>query len=173
MSILLRAVLNWIYRASGVLAGVFLLAIAVLVLVQMGSRLFRVVIPGVDDYAGYCLAATSFFALAPALRAGTHIRVTLLIRRFGERAGRWIDMWCVIVGTIMSGGFAYFAIDLVWSSYVFNDIGHAMIATPLWIPRLGMAMGLVVLTIAFVDELAVLLRGGSASFSRGQSAGED
>ena len=156
----MRQTIDLLYTLARVLAIFLLVAIAVLVLVQMGSRLFKIVVPGVDDFAAYCLAAASFLALAPTLRAGAHIRVTLMIRNFGPRLGRAFDVWCVLVGIFLSGYFAYYSVDFVWDSYRFNEVGHAMVATPLWIPRSFMALGLIILFIAFIDELVTIFRGG-------------
>ena len=40
---------------------------------------------GTDAYAGYCMAAAAFLALAHTLKRGEHIRVTLFLDRFGPR----------------------------------------------------------------------------------------
>ena len=48
---------------------------------------------------------------------------------------------------------------LAWLSHDFNDMSTANDATPLWIPQLAMAVGTVVLLIAFVDEWVLELRG--------------
>ena len=48
---------------------------------------------------------------------------------------------------------------LAWQSHVFNDISTANDATPLWIPQIAMALGTVILAIAFVDELVLELQG--------------
>jgi TRAP-type C4-dicarboxylate transport system permease small subunit len=42
---------------------------------------------------------------------------------------------------------------------VFNDISTGNDATPLWIPQIAMAVGTVVLLIAFVDELVLEIQG--------------
>ena len=48
---------------------------------------------------------------------------------------------------------------LAWQSYTFHDISTSNDATPLWLPQLSMALGTVVLAIAFIDELVLELRG--------------
>jgi len=49
--------------------------------------------------------------------------------------------------------------ELAWQSWDFHDISTGNDATPLWIPQIGMALGTLVLLIAFVDELVMELRG--------------
>ena len=48
---------------------------------------------------------------------------------------------------------------LAWQSHVLNDISTSNDATPLWIPQLTMAVGTVVLLIAFMDEWWLELNG--------------
>lgn len=160
----MRGFLDRLYRFSGALAAAFLFLIAVLVVVQMGSRLFLVVVPGVDDFASYCLVAASFLGLAHTLRSGVHIRVILFIHHVGGRFAWFLELFSVVCGVLLAGYFAYWSIDLVVDSYRRGDVGHAMVATPLWIPRIGMAAGLVILFIAFIDDLVHVLRGGEPSY---------
>lgn len=160
----MRESLDHFYRASGALAAAFLFVILALVVVQMLSRLVRVDVPGLSDFAAYCLAATSFLALAHTFRSGGHIRVVLLVQHLGPGKARVLDFWCLVIGAVGSGYFAYWSVDLVWDSYLLGDVATAMIATPLWIPRIGMAAGLVILFVAFIDELIHVARGGAPHY---------
>ena len=51
---------------------------------------------------------------------------------------------------------------LAWQSWDFNDISTGNDATPLWIPQLAMAVGGLVLAVAFVDALIEEWRGRRA-----------
>ena len=75
----MRALLDGLYRLCGILAGIFLVLIAVIILAQIGSRELNISLPSTDDLAGFTMAASAFLGLAPTLRSGAHIRVTLLI----------------------------------------------------------------------------------------------
>jgi TRAP-type C4-dicarboxylate transport system permease small subunit len=59
----------------------------------------------------------------------------------------------------LSALFAFYCCRLAWQSRTFHDISTASDATPLWIPQIGMALGTVILAIAFVDELVLEIRG--------------
>lgn len=83
----LRAVLDALYFAGGVLAAGFLVMILAIIVAQMAARWFGFTFPGSTDYAGYCMAAASFFAFAHALNRGAHIRVSLLLAALGGGAG--------------------------------------------------------------------------------------
>ena len=98
---------------------------------------------GLDAYAGYCLAAGSFLAMAYALRRGDHIRVTLILSRLKGRTRYWMEVLCLAVAALLSAYFAWFAAKLVWGSYAYHDVSQNVDATPLWIPQLSMALGAV------------------------------
>ena len=48
---------------------------------------------------------------------------------------------------------------MVYWSWEFDSRSDAMDASPLWIPQSAMALGVTILTIAFVDELAQVIGG--------------
>jgi len=50
----MRAALNAIYKGSGLLAGFFLVAIAVMSLIQICGRLLNFAAYSYDEFAGYC-----------------------------------------------------------------------------------------------------------------------
>jgi hypothetical protein len=54
----------------------------------------------------------------------------------------------------------------VYDSYRLNDLANGVVAIPLWIPQLGFAGGLVILTIAFVDELIHVLGGNKPRYEK-------
>ena len=73
--------LNSIYNYSGYIAAVFLILIAVFILTGIASRIFGFYIRGLAEYSGYCMAASSFFALSYTFVNGGHIRITLFLEK--------------------------------------------------------------------------------------------
>ena len=65
---------------------------------------------------------------------------------------------CFGAQAILSGLFAYYSVRLAWVSRAINDMSTSSDATPLWIPQMAMAVGTVILCIAFVDEWVLELR---------------
>jgi len=178
----MRALLDGLYRASGALAAFFLVAIALVVLLQVGANLvdalikafggepIGLVIPSYAEFAGFFLAAASFLALAYTLRAGGHIRVALVLQRLGSGARHAAELWCVAAGAAISAYFTWYAWGLVLESIEFGDLSPGIVPVPLWIPQSAMALGLAVLAIALVDELVSLLRGGAPSYAEAEPA---
>jgi TRAP-type C4-dicarboxylate transport system permease small subunit len=110
------------------------------------------------------LAASSFMALAYALRAGGHIRVTLLTTRLPEQAKRIVEIGVVLIALCMSAYATWYMGFLVYESLEFGDRSSGMVSVPLWIPQLPVLTGLAILTIALMDELVSLLQGHPASW---------
>lgn len=154
----MRKFLDRLYDAAGYLAAFFMAGILLMVLASVIGRLVGFNLRGSDAYAGYCMAAASFLALAHTLKRGEHIRVTLFLERFGGRFKRPLDLWCHAAGTFFCAALAVYSVRLVWQSRAFNDISQGNDATPMWIPQIAMAVGAVVLLIAMVDDLVLLIR---------------
>ncbi|MGF1611501.1 MAG: TRAP transporter small permease [Kiloniellales bacterium] len=153
---LLRRVLDGLYLAGGVVGAGFLLLILLIIVAQMVARWSGQVFPGSTDYAGYCMAAASFFAMAYALNRGAHIRVSLVLVKLG-RHRRWAEIWCFGMASALASYFAYYAIKAVHWSHKLNDISQGLDATPIWIPQLAMAVGTTLLAVALVDNLLRLI----------------
>ena len=152
----LRRFLDGLYKAGGVIAALFLIAILALIVIQMVARWTGEVFSGAPDYAGYCMAAASFFAFAYALNHGAHIRVSIVLNSLGSKRW-WGEIWCFGIGAALSTYFAYYAIKATYWSHLLNDISQGQDATPIWIPQLAMATGSVLLAICFWDNLARLI----------------
>jgi TRAP-type C4-dicarboxylate transport system permease small subunit len=155
----LRAVLDRLYLAAGILAAFFMVGTLSMVIAGVAGRLLNFNLPGTDAYAGYCMAAAGFLALAHTLKRGEHIRVTLILEHVGPGAQRALELWALGMATVLAALFAYYSVRLSWQSWDFHDISTGNDATPLWIPQLTMALGTVVLCIAFIDEFVLEWRG--------------
>ena len=156
---MLRRSLDALYHAAAYLAALFLVGTLVMVLIGIAGRAMNFHVPGTDAYAGYCMAAAGFLALAHTLKRGEHIRVTLVLEHVAGPWRRILELWSLVVATLLAGVFALYSVRLAYQSWDFHDISTANDATPLWIPQLTMAIGTVVLLIAFVDELVREWRG--------------
>lgn len=165
----MRKALDGLYVYSGVAAALFLVAIVLVVLAQVMANVWAAisgwfgepviwVIPSYAEFAGYFLAASSFLGLAYTLVNGDHIRVALVIGRFPQGLRRATEVVVCALAATLSGYFAFYAGNLAWESWAFNDVSSGMIPVPLWIPQSAMVLGSVILTIALLDTLVRVLR---------------
>lgn len=158
-----RRALDTLYAASGVLSGIFLVGIAAVIIAQVGGRLIGLTVDSTET-AGFCLAASTFLGLAYTFRRGGHIRVNLAIRHAGPRFRRFVELWCVGFAVVALAYFVYWAVDLVYFSWKFNEISPGLMAIPLWLPRAGMALGAAVFLVALIDEFVAIWRGEVPSY---------
>ena len=165
----MRRLLDFVYDSAAALAALFMVGLLGMVLLSIGSRQLHFNVPGVDAYAGYLMAAAGFLALAHTLKRGEHIRVTLLLNFLKGGAKRAFELWSLGIATLLACLFAVYSCKLAWQSHVFNDISTGSDATPLWIPQLAMAVGTVILAIAFVDELVLELMGKRTQAAAGEA----
>jgi TRAP-type C4-dicarboxylate transport system permease small subunit len=153
-----RKTLDLLYDAAAWAAAFFMVGVLLMVLASVVGRLAGFNLRGSDAYAGYCMAAASFLALAHTLKRGEHIRVTLFLERFGGRLKRPLELVSHAGGTFFCAALAYYSARLVWLSRSYNDISQGNDATPMWIPQIAMAVGAIVLLVAMVDDFVLVIR---------------
>ncbi|OED39472.1 ABC transporter substrate-binding protein [Chromatiales bacterium (ex Bugula neritina AB1)] len=151
--------LDWLYLASGVIAALFLVAILCLIVLQMVARWTGAsgyMVSSAPNFAGYCMAAASFFAFAHTLNRAAHIRVSIVLNLMG-RYRPWLEAWCLAIAGATVTYLAWFAIKATHWSHKFHDISQGQDAWPIWIPQMSMAIGSVLLAVCVWDNLVRLI----------------
>jgi TRAP-type C4-dicarboxylate transport system permease small subunit len=148
----MRRTLDLLYDGAAWMAALAMIGVLLMVLLSIASRQLGFHVPGTDAYAGYSMAAAGFLALAHTLKHNEHIRVTLVLGRLKGKAKHALELWALGAAVLLSALFAFYSVRLAWQSHVLNDISTSNDATRLWIPQLTMALGTVVLLVAFIDE---------------------
>jgi TRAP-type C4-dicarboxylate transport system permease small subunit len=178
----MRIILDRLYNLTLWLSALCLAGIALTVGIQLAGRLLDgalallhlprtdFVILSLNEICGYLLAAASFFALAGTLKAGAHIRVTMLLGALSERARRYAEMWAFGFSAAASGYMTWQLIYFAWVSFRFNEVSNGVIRVPLAYPQAAMSIGALVLTIALIDELVIVIRGGRPTFRAAEEA---
>lgn len=149
----LTALLDRLARASGAAAAASLAAIAVIIAGQIVARLFGQQISAADDFAGWAMAASAFLALPYALRNGDHIRVTLIAQMLPKSWQRGLDTLATAVGVALACWGAWYAVNFVLDSWRYDEVAQGMLAVPLWIPQLSMAIGMSLFALMMLDRL--------------------
>ncbi len=124
--------LDKVYHASGMVAAGFMVLILLLIIAQMIARWSSITFPGSTEYAGYAMAATSFFALSHALTKGAHIRVSIFLK-MNRFTTMWLDAAAMLVAAITATYFARYAIKTNVLSKILNDRTQGQDFVPEWL----------------------------------------
>ncbi len=177
--------LDGVYFVSGVIAAFFMVTILLLIVAQMVARWTGIALPGTTEFAGYAMAATSFFALCHAMMRGAHIRVSIILNSTAFLR-KWLDIFAVFAAAVIATYFARYAVKTTAFSEMLNDRtqgqdqipewlvklfqldfsdalkgGSTLVYTPVWIPQLAMCIGTILLALALWDTLTRLLVTGN------------
>ncbi|MEH6475761.1 MAG: TRAP transporter small permease subunit [Sneathiella sp.] len=125
-------VLDRIYIAGGVLAATFMCLILLIIVAQMISRWTGTTFQGSTEFAGYAMAATSFFAFAHALNHGAHIRVSILLN-INDFTRFWVDAGATLIAAITATYFARYAVKTNFLSDLLNDRTQGQDQVPEWL----------------------------------------
>lgn len=160
----MRDLLNAIYRLSGGLAASFLAAIGVSVVIQVVARQMGYPLDA-TEFAGFCLAASTFLALGYSLRHGAHVRVSLVLEFLPAWLKRGVEAWVCLCSLVVLSWLTWQAAIFTWQGYLFNEVSPGLMAIPLWIPQSGMVLGLGIIALAALDDLIAILTGGQVSYA--------
>ncbi len=172
----MRRLLDIVYAATLWASALCLASIALLVGAQLAARLidgaltllhlprFDFVILSLAEICGYLLGAASFLALAGTLKAGVHIRVTMVLGALGERARHFAEIWAFGCAAAVSGYVTWQFANYALVSLRFHEVSPGVVRVLLAYPQGVMAFGALVLTIALVDEFIIVLKSGRPTF---------
>jgi TRAP-type C4-dicarboxylate transport system permease small subunit len=178
----MRRALDTLYRIALWLSALCLVTIALLVGAQLAGRLLDgtlallhlprtdFVILSLDEICGYLLAGASFLALAGTLKAGVHIRVTMLLGALSEGARHIVEIWAFAFAAFAAGYMTWNLTSFAWVSFRFNEVSTGVIKVPLAYPQASMALGTAILTVALLDELVIVFTRGRATFRSAEDA---
>lgn len=147
----MQRILDKTYTIAGATAGLCIVLICLTILVRVIGRWFGVVIPSSDDFAGYLLAASSFFALAYSFRQGSHIRVTLFLHRMDMKSNIVLERLVLVIASVLVSYLSYQLSYMVWESWSFEELTHGYIPLPLWWVQLPVAIGAIIFAISVID----------------------
>ena len=145
--------LKSIYKYSGYIAAFFLILVAGFILIGIASRIFGFYIRGLAEYSGYCMAASSFFALAYTFVEGGHIRITLFLEKVEGSKKKYLETWCLMIASFFSGYLAFYFIKMLIISYKFQERSEGADEILIWIPQTSVALGSIIFFISVLHHL--------------------
>src|SRR5215510_13810692 len=143
-------------RLDGWTGGLCLAALTCLMLAEVIVRSLSIVVPWVPgdipvawEYSSYLMAATFTFGAAMTLRAGGHIRVSLLTARLGPGSRRAVELVLALIGVALVGFMALAMTSFTWEAYVRGRTSDTS-GTRVWLPAAAIAFGMCLLALQFV-----------------------
>jgi TRAP-type C4-dicarboxylate transport system permease small subunit len=162
---LLLDVIERLGRLDGWIGAACLVALTLLMLAEITVRALSnfiswvpADIPVAWEYSSYLMAACFTFGAAMTLRAGGHIRVTLILGRLEPPARRWFEFGASLIAFLFTGYLASAMVRFAWEAF---DRGQTSISSgaPLWIPEAVIAFGMVLLSLQFLARTLQALLG--------------
>ena len=154
----LRVVLDFIDtlgRLDGWLGAGCLAALTMLMLAEVAVRALSNVFPWVPadipvawEYSSYLMAAAFTFGAAMTLRAGGHIRVTLVLGRVSPAVRRWMETVLALLGMLFTLFLARAMVSFTWEAFARDQVSISS-GTPLWIPEAFVTFGVMLLVLQF------------------------
>ena len=146
-----------IYKYPGYIAAFFLILVAGFILIGIASRIFGFYIRGLAEYSGYCMAASSFFALAYTFVEGGHIRITLFLEKIEGNKKKYLETWCLMIASFFSGYLAFYFIKMLIISYKFQERSEGADEILVWIPQTSVAIGSSVFFICVLHQFILTI----------------
>jgi len=149
--------LKTLYRLSGYIAAIFLILVAIFILTGIASRVFGFYIRGLAEYSGYCMAASSFLALAYTFGEKGHIRITLFLEKSNKNIRRLLELWCLSIATFFSGFLSFYFIKMLIVSFNFQERSEGADEILIWIPQVTVALGSTIFFICVLHNFILLV----------------
>lgn len=164
--------LHRLYRISGLLSAASLVLICVLIMAQVIARNFGSTVRDAEEFAAWAMAAAGFFGLPYALHCGSHIRVEVVMRFIPRSLHHPMEVLVSVIGWALSAYLAWYCTAFVLESYRFKEVSQGLIPVPLWLPQLPMAIGTILLMLAFGERLVRVLRHEKFEIGDGEARSE-
>ena len=157
----MRAVTNItdrIYFIMAFVCGLELLMLGFFITYQVVARkLGWVMAPATDVMSGYVLAMAATWAFSYSLRSGSHVRIDVLLpymNNFIRGIADWLAVFAVAF-------FAYVTMTKMWSNVMDNYergvVTNDYPLTPLFIPKIVVALGFTLLVITAVQMMISMI----------------
>ena len=148
-----------------ILLGAIVATMFVVILAQVILRyFFDRGMPWPEELTVYLMAWMTFLGSAVALREGGHLRITMIVERFGERGMAFLNVLALSILLIFACVFMYLGWQMAYGS---RNMQTTQLGISLLIPRLSMPVGGLMMafytTHSIVSALARFPRGEAGS----------
>lgn len=160
--LLFSALASFVDRSSsigGQVSVVVLFCMAALITVDvLGRYFFNRPTYVADELSGYFLATVAFLALGYTQKLRKHMRVVVLIDRLTPKRRERLEISVEIITLIYIIWFAWITLKATVVGYALGEVSETFLRTPLWIVRLLLPLGLSVLALQLIVQMASRIR---------------
>ena len=110
-----------------------------------------------DEFSGYLLMFSVFLGIGFCMRSHALLRVTIIYDRMPERVRNTFQVFFDLISLGFVLILTYQLYRLVFTSYESQVLSISQAEIPLWIPQMIMPIGITVLILALVVEIATNL----------------
>ena len=155
----LLAGIDALSRMGGSVAALALAALTLLIIAEISTRMLSNYIEGMPagvpmawEYSAYLMGIAFMSGAAMTLRAGSHIRVSVLLTNLPAQGRRLLEIISAVMGLGLTSFLAYSLALFTWSSF---SRGQTSISsdTPVWIPEAAVTLGAVLLALEMFARL--------------------
>jgi len=153
--------------AATYLAALCLIALTLLVLAEVALGIMNRLFSGLPkdiaiawEYSAYLMGAAFMLGSGLTLRAGSHVRVELLLKGGKARLARQYELLSSLIGVLVAGLLAWTFTSFAIRSFITNQLSQDSF-TPLWIPQAPLALGAIVLALEMAARFVACLSGGA------------
>ncbi len=139
---------------TGYAAGLVLLAIVMLTMVEVVSR-YALQNPLIlsDELGGYAMVAVSFLGLAYCAQENGHIRITFIVERIDPRTNGYIRIASLVLGLAFIAVAAWASWSFLGDSFTRNMRSNSLLATPLKWPQMALPIGFTLFALILLGQL--------------------
>ncbi len=155
---------DWLSLRAVWAGGVLLFLAAFTVSVDVLARkLFTISLGGADELSGYAFAIGTAWAFSFALLRRANVRVDALYQHLPRKLCAVLDIVALISLGVFVIFLAYYAYDVLATSWELSARSNSALKVPLWIPQAlwvtGLALYLATIALLLARSLAALFSG--------------
>jgi TRAP-type C4-dicarboxylate transport system permease small subunit len=155
-----RLRLGWLERVCELVCECVLVVMVVMIGVDVIARTgFGISFEISDEIGAYLLVAITFFSMSVCLATGAFHRVEIIQAKLSP-AVRSASMFSFeVLALVCALVVLWQLVRLEWITWNSGDTAATWLMTPLWLPRLPMALGMLALVIGLAKAALAELRG--------------
>ncbi len=155
----LERMLGFAAKISGWLGEYAALAMVLLIIVGVTFRyVLRLPLAFDAEYTGYLLVMVCFIGAAYALRAGSHVRVDIIVRLLPKKVHAWVQVVTDIISIGCIGLLLWYVWEMAYSNLIRGVIAMTPTETPLGPIQMMLPLGALLLIFQLLIEFAKSLR---------------